>query len=261
VTATIALLGQATLRLADVVPPELSAQAGAGIGLVLGLVAIALRSAQDRGPKAVIALAMNLRDPDVRDEAVTLIREHLGKARRRAGGRGAEGFARMALIASAPLMAVDLSDVAAQHLSAVDPTRLGPTTLGRWARALAGIQLQLGDADAAREVVARVPRPAREASVERWLGTIDALLASLDGQPERALALVEAVPSPASSDRSTETLALRALRLTAEAHARAARGDEPGARRALDAIRAITPAALDFARQPRGPASDLADQM
>jgi len=89
---------------------------------------------------------------------------------------------------------------------------------------------------------------------------VRAALAALAGEAGR-LALVEAVPSPASSDRSTETLALRALRLTAEAHARAARGDEPGARRALDAIRAITPAALDFARQPRGPASDLADQM
>lgn len=258
ITATLALFAAAALRLAGWVPLELGPSAGAGAGLVLGLLVVLVRNARDRGPKAVLALSLNLRDPQVGEDASARLAEHLARARAQASRHGspqaAARLARMALLASGPLVAAAGAERAAEHLRSVPADRLPEETRGRWARVLAGLELQLGDASAAQRVVDQVDRPAPEPEVERWLATIDALVAASTGEPGPALALPD---EPPGKDASPEALTLRCLRLAARAHAHASLGDRAAAHRELEAIRAIAPAALAFVRTPIGPATSL----
>jgi hypothetical protein len=198
--------------------------------------------------RQVAFMTRNVLDPVVRSGAVANLKAFLEKQK---NPNVADQHARRAawVIAQAGLY-----EEAASILEDIDARKLATSFRAVHANDLCAYRLRSGDVAGAREALALAQRPA--AAYEQILTTKDALLYSLEGQPDAALAIVARFETKRLPATHAITLAL------ARAHAHAARADEPRAREALlDAARLVPDGWIDRATKPHGPASALATAM
>ena len=220
------------------------------IGLAVGGGLMLLSARRHRHLRGIMLLSWRLADPVMRAEASQRLVERMEAARK----LPPNAYARLALLASGPLSAVERWDDVVRSLAWLDFERLAAVERARVAQAMATAQLALGDLEAATAWVTRVERPAAEAGVERWLGASEALLLAVQGNADEALRR--------ANEAHSGDDALGASYAIVRAHALASKGDDEGAEAELRAVQAIAGrAGLARAVRPVGPATDIARAM
>jgi hypothetical protein len=142
---------------------------------------------------------------------------------------------------------------AEELLDALSAEWLTPAQRALHVNALTVCRVHRGDVAGAKEALALAPERVEDAAQRLQLRLLDALCASLSGEPERALRILDAHP-----DAEGDPVLPRLVR----AHALAATGDEDGAREALAALREQAGAeAFEAAAEIPGPATELARNM
>ncbi|MEM9067891.1 MAG: hypothetical protein AAGE52_05270 [Myxococcota bacterium] len=227
-------------------PVNVAAAVGAGTGGLLTF----LSARRSRHLRGIALLAWRMTRPESSLEAQRILDAKLeGLAKR----LPPEAYADAALFASVPLTAVGAWDVAGRHLEAVQHDAIGKERQDRARQALATVQLQRGDLEAAQATIDAVERPAEDA-VERWLGAMEALLIAVQGGADEALTRADAAPD--------DDEALGATYDVIRAHAFACRGETEDAKEALQRVQSRAGRhALERAIHPIGPATDLARAM
>ena len=216
-----------------------------GLGVGGGLMLLSAR--RSRHLRGVMLLSWRLAGTAMRDEVAGRLMKRLESARR----LGPERHAQLALVAAAPLSAIERWDDVSAALAGIEPGPELPAALGdRVAQARSTAQLALGDLEGATETLGSVDRPA-EASVERWLRASEALLHAVQGGADQALAIAnEAADADAALGASYDIV---------RAHALASKGDDEGAKAALRRVEAVAGMpGLVRAIRPVGPATELA---
>ena len=236
---------RATSMPADVIPA-----AAAAIGGIIGLALLSSSARRLRQVRGLSILCQRLAEDDAREAALRALQRLLDRARR----SNPQRHAALVLMATGPLTQAGLWDEARAALREVaEGTLTDPQSVLR-NQALAACELQFDDPDAAQATIDRIRRPA-EPSIEVWLVAMEALVMSLRGQTERALAHLGA-------EDTSGNPSLRASHRLVHAHIHAARGDEEGAIRELNALEAEAGrTGLRRVTRPRGPASALAERL
>jgi len=216
------------------------------IGLVVGGLLMLLSARRSRHLRGIMLLSWRLASPLTRDEVVERLRGRLASARR----LGPESYAQLALVAAAPLSAVERWDEVLAALEGVTVESLPRALSERVTQARSMAQIARGDLEAATESLTRIERPA-EPAVERWLRASEALLHAVQGGADQALTI-------ANEERDADA-ALGASYDIVRAHALASKGDDEGAKAALRRVERVAGApGLQRAIRPVGPATDLA---
>ncbi|MBW2509177.1 MAG: hypothetical protein JRE81_11140 [Deltaproteobacteria bacterium] len=249
---TVVVIGTAAffaLRAASV-PADVIPGSAAAIGGIIGLALLSSSARRLRQVRGLSILCQRLAEDDAREGALRALQRLLDRARR----SNPQRHAALVLMATGPLTQAGLWDEARAALREVaEGTLTEPQSVLR-NQALAACELQFDDPDAAQATIDRIRRPA-EPSIEVWLVAMEALVMSLRGQTERALAHL-------GTEDTSDNPSLRASHRVVHAHIHAARGDEEAAIRELSALEAEAGrAGLRRVTRPRGPASALAERL
>jgi hypothetical protein len=211
-----------------------------------------LRARRSSGVRGTVLLAMRLTDPTTRDRA----RETLDRNLERFARTSWSVYAEMSLLVVSAASQVGLFDYGRDVLERIPEDALDARLEVLVAQALSTCQVRLGDLEGARETLDGVGRPASDASVERWLRTLEALLDAVGGEPEKALDATE------GDGEDLHDPSYAASRHLVRAHALAALSREAEARAELEALRdGMGERGLAQALAPEGPASALAAEM
>jgi len=213
-----------------------------------------LRARRSHVARGTVLLAMRLADPTTRDRAREALDQNLARMRP-AQDAPWGGYAELAIVVVSGASQAGLFDYGAELLASIPADRLDPRRGALVGQALATCRVRLGDVEGAREAIAAVERPVADDAVERWMQTLEALIAALTGDPEAALSATALVDGD-------EDASLSASRHLVRAHAFAAMSKEAEARAELEALRdTLGDAGLTQALSPDGPASALAREL
>ena len=225
---------------------QLAGIIGGGVGFLL-LLSSARRFRHVRG---LSVLCQRMQEEDARPAATVALDRLLQRVRRKDEQR----HIALVLMATGPLTQVGMWGEARDRLRGLDDDALSVPQAVLRNQALATCELQFDDVDAAQSAIDRIPRPTED-TIEKWLVAMEALLMSVRGQSERALAHLGA-------EDVDDNPSLRASHRLVHAHVLAGRGDDEGA---LDELRLLQQeagaAGLERVRLPRGPASPLAERL
>ncbi|MBW2405512.1 MAG: hypothetical protein JRF42_17405 [Deltaproteobacteria bacterium] len=211
---------------------------GGGLGLLL-LLSSARRFRHVRG---LSILCQRMQEEDARPTATVALDRLLERVRRKDEQR----HIALVLMATGPLTQVGMWGEARERLRGLDDDALTEPQAVLRNQALATCELQFDDVDAAQSAIDRI---------EKWLVAMEALLMSVRGQSERALAHLGA-------EDVDDNPSLRASHRLVHAHVLAGRGDDEGALNELRLLQQEAGAAgLERVRLPRGPASPLAERL
>jgi hypothetical protein len=222
----------------------------AAIGGLVGFVLLLSSVRRLRHVRGLSVLCQRLHEEDAREEALS----SLGRLFNRASRSDPQRHAALVLMATGPLTQAGLWGEARDALARLDEGALTEPQSVLRNQALATCELQFDDTDAAQAAIDRIRRPT-EPSIEVWLVAMEALIMSVRGETERALAHLGA-EDPSGNP------SLKASHRLVHAHIYAARGDEEAAIQELTALeREAGRAGLRRATRPRGPASALAERL
>ena len=249
---TVAVIGTAAFFIlrATSMPADAIPGTAAAIGGVIGIALLASSARRLRQVRGLSILCQRLGEDDAREAALRALQRLFDRARR----SNPQRHAALVLMATGPLTQAGLWDEARAALRELtEDTLTEPESVLR-NQALATCELQFDDLDAARAAIERIRRPT-EPSIEVWLVAMEALVMSLRGETERALAHL-------GTEDTSGNPSLRASHRLVHAHVHAARGDEEAAIRELTALEAEAGrAGLRRVTRPRGPASALAERL
>lgn len=226
---------------------EMQAPALALAGAVCAIVLLASGTLKRWQLQHFIRAVKTLRDGGEAD--IEPIEKYLRRSRPRVQ-KPPSLYATHVLYAVAPLLAARHCAEVERLLELLPIAWLTPTQHASYINALMVARLGQGDVAGAKKALAEAPQKIEDANQRRQLELLDALCASLTGDPDRALELLAA--HPVAGDPVLPHLA--------RAHALAASGDLDGARVAL---RALHDAAgnYDAAIDMQGPATHLAESL
>lgn len=220
------------------------------IGGLAALVLLLSSARRLRDVRGLSVLCQRLQEEDARPSAAAALSRLLRRTRRRDEQR----CIALSLMAVGPLTQAGMWSEAREQLQSLDEASLSDAQAVLRNQALATCELQFDDPEAAQEVIDRIKRPT-EHEIEVWLVAMEALLMAVRGESEKALRHL-------GGQDAVENPSLRASHRLVHAHVFAERGDTVAALGELRSLRKEAGrAGLERVMLPRGPASDLADEL
>lgn len=224
--------------------------AAAVFGGVAGLGLSWTSARRMRDIRGLTVLCQRIGEEDAKDQALAALDRLLDGIR--AGD--AQRYIALVLMATGPLTHAGMWEAARARLRSLGDLPLTTAQSVLCNQALATCELQFDDLDAAQAAIDRIERPT-EPSIEVWLVAMEALLMALRGESERALAHI-------GGQDTSDNASLRASHRLVHAHIYAARGDVAAATTELERLKQEAGrAGLERVTRPRGPATELAEQM
>lgn len=247
---TVLVLGSVALvvlRASSLDGAELAAGIFGGV-VGLGLTWTSVRRMRDI--RGLTVLCQRVGEDDAREQALAALERLLDRVR----SENSQRYIALVLMATGPLTHAGMWETARARLRGLGELPLTTAQSVLCHQALATCELQFDDLDAAQQAIDRVERPT-EPSIEVWLVAIEALLMAVRGESERAL-------SHLGAQDTSDNASLRASHRLVHAHIYAARGDTTAATTELERLREEAGrAGLERVIRPRGPATELAEQM
>jgi hypothetical protein len=247
---TVLVLGSVALvvlRASSFGDAELASGVFGGI-VGLGLTWTSVRRMRDI--RGLTVLCQRIAEDDAKEQALAALERLLDAIRKEDSQR----YIALVLMATGPLTHAGMWETARDRLRSLGELPLTTAQSVLRNQALATCELQFDELDAAQRAIGEIERPT-EPSIEVWLVAIEALVMAVRGDSERAL-------SHLGAQDTSDNASLRASHRLVHAHIYAARGDIAAATTELERLHEEAGrAGLERVVRPRGPATELAEQM